>query len=120
MYIPRTSLHTRNPSLYWLCVLVAFFALRCEVMPAAGTQPTARTMQGKVVGKWIVNGTQKAFLGLPYAAPRLGSCVGGLRSPRPHGKAYGTQPGLGHVANSGTSGTTTSFWILALQRIAFI
>jgi para-nitrobenzyl esterase len=31
-----------------------------------------KTAQGEAVGKWIEGGTQKAFLGLPYAAPPVG------------------------------------------------
>lgn len=42
------------------------------ILLAAPPQPTVRTAQGKAVGKWIMNGTQKAFLGLPYAAPPVG------------------------------------------------
>src|ERR1700753_35676 len=40
---------------------------------AAAQQPTATTAQGKVTGKLILNGSQKAFLGLPYAAPPVGA-----------------------------------------------
>jgi para-nitrobenzyl esterase len=32
----------------------------------------AKTAQGEVAGEWILGGTQKAFLGLPYAAPPTG------------------------------------------------
>lgn len=39
---------------------------------AASPRPTAKTAQGEVVGKWIMDGTQKAFLGMPYAAPPVG------------------------------------------------
>ena len=39
---------------------------------ALGQAPTVTTAQGKAVGKFIRNGTQKAFLGLPYAAPPVG------------------------------------------------
>jgi len=39
---------------------------------AAPPQPMVKTVQGKAAGKWILNGTQKAFLGLPYAAPPVG------------------------------------------------
>ncbi len=37
-----------------------------------GQAPTVTTTQGKASGKLIRNGTQKAFLGLPYAAPPVG------------------------------------------------
>ena len=46
-----------------------FFSLHCNSIAAADPQPTAKTTQGEVAGKWILDGTQKAFLGLPYAAP---------------------------------------------------
>ncbi len=39
---------------------------------AASPQPTVKTAQGEASGKWILEGTQKAFLGLPYAAPPTG------------------------------------------------
>jgi para-nitrobenzyl esterase len=48
-----------------LCVLTA-------CMLAHGQQPTVKTAQGEAGGKWILEGTQKAFLGLPYAAPPTG------------------------------------------------
>ena len=35
-------------------------------------QPTVKTAQGEAAGKLIMQGTQKAFLGLPYAAPPTG------------------------------------------------
>lgn len=37
-----------------------------------GQAPTVTTTQGKALGKLIRNGTQKAVLGLPYAAPPVG------------------------------------------------
>jgi para-nitrobenzyl esterase len=39
---------------------------------ALGQALTVTTAQGKVEGKLVRNGTQKAFLGLPYAAPPVG------------------------------------------------
>jgi para-nitrobenzyl esterase len=39
---------------------------------AAPPQPTVKTAQGAAAGKWIQDGTQKAFLGLPYAEPPIG------------------------------------------------
>ena len=35
-------------------------------------QPKVKIAQGEVVGKWILDWQQKAFLGLPYAAPPVG------------------------------------------------
>jgi para-nitrobenzyl esterase len=50
-------------------------------MLAAPEQPTVKIGQGEAAGKWILEGSQKAFLGLPYAAPP----TGGLRwkAPQP-------------------------------------
>ena len=42
------------------------------MMLAAVTEPTVKTALGKVAGKWIESGTEKVFLGLPYAAPPVG------------------------------------------------
>jgi para-nitrobenzyl esterase len=47
------------------------FAYGCFTF-AAPAQPTVKTAQGEAAGKWILDGTQKAFLGLPYAAPPVG------------------------------------------------
>lgn len=41
-------------------------------MQAQGANPTVIIAQGSATGKWIEDGTQKAFLGLPYAAPPVG------------------------------------------------
>lgn len=53
-------------------VVAAVLCLYCSVMVAAEPAPTVKTVQGTVAGKWIMDGTQKAFLGLPYAAPPTG------------------------------------------------
>ena len=42
------------------------------MMLAAVPEPTVKTTQGEAAGKWIEGGTEKAFLGLPYAAPPVG------------------------------------------------
>jgi para-nitrobenzyl esterase len=42
------------------------------IMLAAVRNPAAKIAQGEAEGKWIENGTQKAFLGLPYASPPVG------------------------------------------------
>lgn len=39
---------------------------------AIGQAPAVTMAQGKAIGKLVRNGTQKAFLGLPYAAPPVG------------------------------------------------
>jgi para-nitrobenzyl esterase len=41
-------------------------------MLGAAAPPTVTIAQGEAAGKWIQGGTQKAFLGLPYAAPPVG------------------------------------------------
>ena len=55
------------PRLITACLL----AQGCTLL-AAPPQPTVKTAQGQAAGKWILDGTQKAFLGLPYAAPPTG------------------------------------------------
>lgn len=49
------------------CVL----AQGCIVL-AAPPQPKVKMAQGEIAGKWIMGDTQKAFLGVPYAAPPTG------------------------------------------------
>ena len=49
------------------CVL----AHGCMIL-AAVPEPTVKTTQGEAAGKWIEGGTERAFLGLPYAAPPVG------------------------------------------------
>ena len=52
---------------------VAFaISVHGPIMLAAVRNPTAKTAQGEAEGKWIENGSQKAFLGLPYASPPVG------------------------------------------------
>jgi len=57
----------------WLVSAVAgcILAHGCIIL-AAVPEPTVKTAQGQASGKWIEGGTQKAFLGLPYAAPPVG------------------------------------------------
>jgi len=52
--------------------LVACVLAHGCIMFAAPPQPEVKTAQGEAAGKWILDGTQKAFLGLPYAAPPTG------------------------------------------------
>lgn len=59
----------------WLLPILAFCVLShtCILLAADPvTTPKVKTAQGEAAGKWIENGTQKAFLGLPYAAPPIG------------------------------------------------
>jgi para-nitrobenzyl esterase len=53
-------------------VLAPAVALLLSSGSAMAQAPTIITTQGTVVGKLIRNGSQKAFLGLPYAAPPVG------------------------------------------------
>src|SRR4051794_39314041 len=54
------------------CLLSACILAPSSLLFASPPQPTVKTAQGEAVGKWIHNDTQKAFLGLPYAAPPIG------------------------------------------------
>ncbi|MEG9434404.1 carboxylesterase/lipase family protein [Terriglobus sp. ADX1] len=53
------------------CAVVLCLFFSCSFVLAQNA-PTVRTAQGEAKGKWIRNGSQKAFLGLPYAAPPVG------------------------------------------------
>ena len=66
------SFEVKKGSASLLRTTVSFLTLNCCVMWAAGPQPTVTTAQGEATGKLIMDGTQKAFLGLPYAAPPVG------------------------------------------------
>jgi para-nitrobenzyl esterase len=54
-----------------VAITVCVLAPGC-VLFAAPPQPTVNLSQGEAAGKWIMDGAQKAFLGLPYAAPPIG------------------------------------------------
>jgi para-nitrobenzyl esterase len=56
---------------FLLAVAASLLTPACLIF-AAPPQPIIKTAQGKVAGKWIMDGAQKAFLGLPYAAPPVG------------------------------------------------
>ena len=74
----------------WLsCYLIVSPLLECRMMAADAPRPKAKTAQGKVAGKWILDGSQKAFLGLPYAAPPTGPLR--WRSPKPPASWTGTR-----------------------------
>ncbi len=63
------------------CVVGGLLANGC-VARAAEPEPKVQTAQGEAVGKWIRDGKEKAFLGLPYAAAAGGGvCAGRLRRP---------------------------------------
>ena len=51
---------------------VAIVGLSVGFLHAQTRAPTVKTVQGEAVGKWIRDGKEKAFLGLPYAAPPVG------------------------------------------------
>src|SRR5215471_4502998 len=59
------------------------------MMFAAPPQPTVKTAQGEAVGKWILDDTQKAFLGLPYAEPPTGELR--WKAPKPPSKWTGVR-----------------------------
>jgi len=63
---------TKMRSARFAVIVVAYLLLCREVTATTVPQPTARTSQGEVAGKWIMGNTQKAFLGVPYAAPPVG------------------------------------------------
>lgn len=61
-------------SLKRVCTACAgIIVLLSSTVLLAQTAPTVKTAQGAAKGKWTRNGTQKAFLGLPYAAPPIGN-----------------------------------------------
>lgn len=57
---------------WFLKAITASFLAQACLAFAAPPQPVVKTAQGEAAGKWILHDTQKAFLGLPYAAPPLG------------------------------------------------
>jgi para-nitrobenzyl esterase len=58
---------------HWLPRILAVLLLSPScILLAADPAPKVKTAQGEALGKWIEGGTQKAFLGLPYAAPPVG------------------------------------------------
>ncbi len=73
-------------SRWFLCLVAGCVVAQGGVLVAQAPAPRVKTAQGEVVGKWIQDGTQKAFLGLPYAAPP----VGDLRWRAPHPPAAWT------------------------------
>lgn len=59
----------KNRSGWVLGALAGCVLAHCCMVLAAVPEPRVKTAQGEAVGKWIESGTEKAFLGLPYAAP---------------------------------------------------
>jgi len=55
-----------------LCVVAGCVLVQGYVLAAQAVTPRVKIVQGEAVGKWIEGGTQKAYLGLPYAAPPVG------------------------------------------------
>jgi para-nitrobenzyl esterase len=55
-----------------IAITASLLAFACAAL-AAPPQPVVKTAQGEASGKWIMDGAQKAFLGLPYAAPPVGN-----------------------------------------------
>jgi para-nitrobenzyl esterase len=56
-----------------LLLHLAIVGLSTGFLDAQTPAPIVKTTQGEVMGKWIRDGKEKAFLGLPYAAPPLGT-----------------------------------------------
>ncbi len=57
----------------WIIAILAIaVSVHARGLSARAQQPIVRTAQGEAQGKLIMDGTQKAFLGLPYAAPPVG------------------------------------------------
>ncbi len=52
--------------------MTVFLLAQGCILHAAPPRPTVKLAQGEAAGKWIMDGTQKAFLGLPYAAAPIG------------------------------------------------
>jgi para-nitrobenzyl esterase len=61
-----------KPTGWFLRAIVVCTLVSSCILFAAPPQPKVQIAQGKAAGKWMLNGTQKAFLGLPYAAPPIG------------------------------------------------
>lgn len=53
------------------CLSIVF--LSAGLAHAQTPAPQVKTAQGKAAGKWIHDSKEKAFLGLPYAAPPIGN-----------------------------------------------
>lgn len=56
--------------------LLSGISLACfsaALVHAQAPAPKIKTAQGEAAGKWIRDGKEKAFLGLPYAAPPVGN-----------------------------------------------
>lgn len=62
----------RRPERLFLWAIAVLFMAPAVAGFAVSPRPTAKTAQGEVAGKWIMARAQKAFLGLPYAAPPIG------------------------------------------------
>jgi para-nitrobenzyl esterase len=68
-------------------LLVACFS--AGLVHAQPPSPEVKTAQGTATGKWIRDGKEKAFLGLPYAAPPIGNLR--WKAPEPPAAWTGTR-----------------------------
>jgi para-nitrobenzyl esterase len=84
-----------------LSALVGCVVAYCFGALAAVPEPRVKTAQGEAVGKWIEGGTEKAFLGLPYAAPPVGELR--WKAPQPPSAWKG-------VRDSGNFGARCEQW----------
>jgi para-nitrobenzyl esterase len=89
MRILRRLLWMAMPGAWLLCFLLLSSLLQSRAIAADASQPRAKTAQGEIAGKWIAGGSQKAFLGLPYAAPPTGRLR--WKSPQPPASWKGTR-----------------------------
>ena len=71
-FLSRGRFRVKKRSGWVLGPLAGGVLVHCCMVLAAVPEPKVKTVQGKAVGKWIEGGTQKAFLGLPYAVPPVG------------------------------------------------
>ena len=70
---PSLRATRRKQHLAWRYHVTACLAFLSGVLFAqAPPPPTVKVAQGEAAGRWIQNNSQKAYLGLPYAAPPVG------------------------------------------------
>ena len=78
-----------NRSRGMLAAIITCVMAHVCIMLAAPPPPTVKTSLGDANGKWIMNGTQQSFLGLPYAAPPTGELR--WKAPQPPSAWKGTR-----------------------------
>lgn len=68
-------------SIWMLAAVITTLLGHVSSLAAQTPTPRVKATQGVAVGKWIEDGTQKAFFGLPYAQPPVGELR--WRAPQP-------------------------------------